>query len=101
MNSQTQRRLEPPEGELVSPLSGPSYGAFAVAKRRWHKPLNLAVADALAHNRALLARLSPGLWAPPIVEDYERNEAIYRELQCRTREQITALEKFAMIDWRE
>jgi len=37
----------------------------------------------------------------PIIEDYERNEAIYRELQRRTREQIVALETFATVDWRE
>jgi hypothetical protein len=90
MNSQTQRRvINDPGGEVV---------AF---KRHWRKPLHALIADALAHNRALLARLTPGIWAPPIIEDYERNGEIYRGLLRHTREQIAALETFATVDWRE
>jgi hypothetical protein len=35
MNSSTQRVLRDPEGELVAPLSGPSYGPYSVIKRKW------------------------------------------------------------------
>jgi hypothetical protein len=105
MNSQTQRIRDPAVGgELVSPLTDPNrrgIHAFDKAKRHWQKSLNVVVAEILAHERALLARLSPGIWAPPIIEDYERNEAIYHELKRCIREQIVALEAFAMVDWRE
>ena len=105
MNSSPQRIRDPAVGgELVSPLTDPNprgIHAFDKAKRHWHKPLHLAVADVLAHNRALLARLSPGIWAPPIIEDYERNAATYHELKRCIREQIAALEAFAIIDWSE
>jgi hypothetical protein len=103
MNTSTQRQLGPPQGELVSPLSGPDLArrGFAQAKRSWRKPLSVLVAETLTYNRALLKRLSPGLWAPPIVEDYERNQTIFYELQRRVREEIAALEKFATVDWSE
>jgi hypothetical protein len=105
MNSRSaQRQIGPPEGELVSPLTDLDNGrcrGFAQAKRSWRKPLSVLVAETLAYERALLKRLSPGLWAPPIIEDYERNQAIFFELQRRIGEQIASLEKFATVDWSE
>ena len=104
MNSQTQRRELAAGAELVSPLTDPNprgIHAFDKAKRQWQKSLSVLAAETLAFNRALLARLTPGIWAPPIVEDYERNGTIYRGLLRHTREQIAALEKFTTVDWRE
>jgi hypothetical protein len=105
MNSSPQRIRDPAVGgELVSPLTDPNprdIHAFDKAKRHWQKSLSVLAAETLAYNRALLARLTPGIWAPPIIEDYERNEAIYHELKRCIREQIAALEAFAMVDWRE
>jgi hypothetical protein len=101
MPTQTQRIRDPAVGgELVSPLTDPNpreIHAFDKAKRYWQKSLSVLAAETLAHNRALLARLSPGIWAPPIVEDYERNAATYHELKRCIREQIVALEAFAMV----
>jgi hypothetical protein len=88
MNSETQRRPRPPEGELVSPKV-----------RQWRKSANLLVANALAPNRALIQRLNLGMYAPPIQEDYEHNQEIFRDLCRRTREQIAALELFTTVDW--
>jgi len=86
MNSQTQWRPSPPEGELVSP-------------RCWRKSINLIVANALTQNRALIQRLNLGMWAPPIQADYEHNQQIFLQLCRRTREQIAALEAFTTVDW--
>jgi hypothetical protein len=105
MNSSPQRIRElAAEGQLVSPLTDPNprgIHAFDKAKYHWQKSLSVLAAETLAHNRALLARLSPGIWAPPIIEDYARNEAIYYELKRCIREQIVALQAFATVDWRE
>jgi hypothetical protein len=88
MNSTAQRKIGPPEGELVSPKV-----------RQWRKSLDLVVANALANNRALLARLDRGAYAPPIQADYEHNQEIFLQLCRRTREQIAALESFTTVDW--
>jgi hypothetical protein len=79
VNSRSARIVDDPAptAELVAPLSGPSYGAYSVARRRWRKPLPAIIADALTNNCAL------------------------NELYRRTREQIAALETFAQIEWRE
>jgi hypothetical protein len=98
MNSRSQRVVDDDLAELVAPLSGPSYGAYAIAKRRWHKPLGAILADALANSRALLSRLDRGMYMPD--EQAHYREA-FNELYRRTREQIKALEAFSTIDWRE
>jgi len=99
MNSQTQRR-ELAEGEIIAPLSGPSYGAYNIVKRNWRKPLPAILAHSLANSQALLARLDRGMFAP----DFER-EAYYRatfdELRQATSNQIKAFEKFMQIGWSE
>ena len=106
--SQTYRRptyrprepASPNPGTVIAPLSGPSYGAYNVVKRRWRKPLPAVIADAVANCVAVSARLDHGMYAP----DCER-EAHYREIYndlCRTtRQQLEALNAFSQIDWRE
>jgi len=100
MNSQTQRAERPPEGELVSPLSGPSYGPFNVVRQRWRKPIPAIIADALANNQAILARFKFGVW-PPDEEGRVRYRKIFDELRESTRQQIKALEAFSAVEWRE
>ena len=105
MNSQTQRRVvhDPapkPEPRVITPLSGPSYGAYSVVKRRWRKPIPAVVADAIANSQELLTRLSRGVYAPD-----REGEAHYREIYdnlCRTnRQQLEALKAFSQVAWRE
>jgi len=99
MNSQSQtyrrptyRPREPagPSGTVVTPLSGPSYGAYNEVKRRWRKPLRAVIADAIANSQGVSARLNRGMYAP----DFERG-AHYKEIYdnlCRTtRQQLEAL----------
>jgi hypothetical protein len=87
-------------GVVVTPLSGPSYGPFEVVKRRWRKPLPAMIADAIANSEALLTRLERGLYCPD-----EEGKTYYKECLIevckRTREQLTSLEAFCTIDWRE
>ena len=102
MNSQTQRRIvdDPaPRAELVAPLSGPSYGAYSVARRRWKKSLPAIIADALANNRAVIARFKLGV-TPPDVEDTSPYREVFDALCRSTDAQIAALEAFAAIEWR-
>ena len=87
--------------ELVSPLSGPSYGPFNVARRRWRKPLPAIIADAIANGQGLAARLQRGMWMPPDLEKKARYEKIFHQLCRSTCEQLAALQAFAEIDWRE
>jgi len=104
MNSQTQRRPRPPEGELVSPLSGPDYGirAFAQAKRSWrNKPLDVLVAETLANNRALLKRLEAGLSAPPVEIDHNTPKMAFDFLYKSVHQQLMALRVFSDFDWEE
>jgi hypothetical protein len=110
MNSQSQPhrrpttyrpRAAPTRPDIViTPLSGPSYGAYSVVKRKWRKPLPAVIADAIANCIAVSARLDRGMYAP----DCEM-EAHYREIYddlCRaTRQQLEALNAFSQIDWRE
>jgi hypothetical protein len=88
------------EAELITPLSGPNYGAFAVVKRRWRKPIPAIVADAIANCQGLSDRLTRGMHMP----DYEgvpHYKEVYNQLCRQTDEQLKALEAFAKIDWRE
>jgi hypothetical protein len=98
MNSQTQRVLRDPEGELVAPLSGPSYGAYSVIKRKWRKPLPAIIADAIANNRAVVARFKLGVTPPD--GDRSHYEQVFDALCRSTDAQIAALEAFAAIGWR-
>jgi hypothetical protein len=101
MNSRSQRvQRDPEEPELVAPLSGPSYGPFNVAKRRWHKPLPAIIADAMSNSRAVLARLERGMHIPNL-ESRPRYQAVLNQLTWATQEQLKALEAFSAIDWRE
>jgi hypothetical protein len=86
--------------ELVAPLSGPSYGPFNIAKRRWHKPLPAIIADAAANSRAVVVRLERGAHMPDL-ENAARYQDVFNALLERTRQQLKALEAFAQIDWRE
>ena len=96
MNSRSQLA----RAELVAPLSGPSYGAYAKAKRRWHKPLAAVIADALANNQAIIARFKLGVY-PPDSENRSHYEKAFDQLCRSTDEQIKALEAFSQIGWRE
>jgi hypothetical protein len=98
MNSRSQRVVDDPGPELVAPLSGPSYGAYSVARRRWRKPLPAIIADAMSNSRALLSRLNRGMYMPDKNPHYRE---AFSELYRRTREQIEALEVFSQVDWRE
>ena len=64
MPTQSQRVVRDPEAELVSPLSGPSYGAYSIAKRRWQKSIAAIIADGIANSRAVAARLERGMYMP-------------------------------------
>jgi hypothetical protein len=105
MKSGSQRRSVVPddegmEAELITPLSGPSYGPFAVVKRRWHKPVAAIVADAVSACQGLSDRLTRGVYAP----DYEREDhyrQVYEKLRDTTRQQLAALEAFSKIEWSE
>ena len=87
MNSQSQRVLRDPEGEVISP-----------SWRR--KPLHVLVAENLANSRALLKRLEAGLYAPPI-ESNNTPKTAYDFLGRTLREQIRALKVFSEFDWTE
>jgi hypothetical protein len=102
MNSRLRRGVldDPVESELIEPLSGPSFGAYNVVKRRWRKPLPAIIADALANSRAVLSRLDRGMYMPD-EEGRSRYKAIFDELYRRTYEQVKALETFSQVGWRE
>ena len=88
MNSQAQRRrIEPAEGELVT------------FPRGWRKPLPAIIADAIANNRAVIARLKLGIHGPD-AENLDRLEEVFSKVCRSTEQQISALEAFAAIDWR-
>jgi hypothetical protein len=99
MNSQTQR-VRDPEPELVTPLSGPSYGAYSVAKRRWQKSIAAIIADGIANSRAVAARLERGMYMPD-EQNKPHYKTVFDTLLDRTREQLKALEAFAAIEWSE
>ena len=100
MNLRSQVLRDPEEGELVAPLSGPSYGPFSTARRRWQKPLPAIIADAMANCRAVSARLQRGMYVPN-VENRSQYERIFKQLSRSTHEQLAALEAFSEIEWRE
>jgi hypothetical protein len=41
------------------------------------------------------------MWMPPDLEKKAQYEKVFRQLGQSTREQLTALQAFAEIDWRE
>jgi hypothetical protein len=97
--SQTQR-VEEDEGQLVLRLSGPSYGPFAVAKRRWHKPLDAILAQVVANSENLLVRLKLGGYAPG-EGDLPEAQARFTDLWRATELQLSAIEAFQEVGWRE
>jgi len=98
MNSKSRRVVNDPE--LVAPLSGPSYGAYSVARRRWRKPLSAMLADTTANSQALLTRLQRGVY----FTDWERKpyfQSVVNQLCELTRQQLKALEDFSATEWSE
>jgi hypothetical protein len=99
MSTQTKRKDEE-DGQLVLPLSGPSYGPFAVAKRRWRKPLDAILSQVVANSENLLVRLKLGVYAPDR-DSLPEAHARFTNLWRATEEQLAAIEDFSEIDWRE
>jgi hypothetical protein len=100
MNSRSTLRQEEDDGQLVLPLSGPSYGAYAIAKRRWRKPLDAILAQVVANSENLLVRLKLGVYAPSR-DDLPEAKARFTDLWHATEAQLEAIEAFAEIEWRE
>jgi hypothetical protein len=99
MSTQTKRKDEE-DGQLVLPLSGPSYGPFAIAKRRWRKPLDAILSQVVANSENLLVRLKLGIYAPDresLPEAHDR----FTELWRATEAQLEAIEAFQEVAWRE
>jgi hypothetical protein len=88
------------EAEVITPLSGPSYGAYSVARRRWKKPVPAIIADAVATCQGLSDRLTRGMHMPDYEDVLHYNE-VYQQLTKANREQLKALEAFSKIAWRE
>jgi hypothetical protein len=99
MNSSTLR-IEEDECQLVLPLSGPSYGPFAIAKRRWRKPLDAILSQVVANSENLLVRLRLGVYSPA-EQDLAEAKARFTELWRATELQLAAIEAFQEIEWRE
>jgi hypothetical protein len=91
---------KPNPPELVAPLSGPSYGPYSVARRRWRKPLPAIIADALANNRAIIDRFKLGVTPPDPPEKRSHYQEVFDALCQTTDAQIAALEAFSKIEWR-
>src|SRR5215472_7077387 len=101
MNSSTQRiRDLADDGQLVLPLSGPSYGPFAIAKRRWRKPLDAILSQVVANSENLLVRLRLGVYAPA-EGDLPEAKARFTDLWRATEAQLEAIEAFQEVGWRE
>jgi hypothetical protein len=100
MNSRSTQRMVNDDLALVAPLSGPSYGAYSVARRRWRKSLPAIIADAMANCRAVSARLSRGMYMPD-EEGKPHYQDIFNQLSRSTDQQLKALEAFSKINWRE
>lgn len=94
------KRVEEDECQLVLPLSGPSYGPFAIAKRRWRKPLDAILSQVVANSENLLVRLRLGVCAPSAELLPEARDR-YTDLWRATEVQLAAIEAFSEIDWRE
>jgi hypothetical protein len=58
------REPAPKPDTVITPLTGPDYGPFAVVKRKWRKPLPAVIADCLANSAEISARLDRGVYAP-------------------------------------
>jgi hypothetical protein len=99
MSTQTKRKDEE-DGQLVLPLSGPSYGPFAVAKRRWHKPLDAILAQVVANSENLLVRLRLGVYSPA-GGDLQEAKVRFTDLWRATELQLAAIEAFQEVGWRE
>ena len=99
MSTQT-KRIEEDDGQLVLPLSGPSYGAYAIAKRRWRKPLDAVLAQVVANSENLLIRLRLGVYAPA-EGDLPEAKARFTDLWRATEQQLAAIEAFQEVGWRE
>jgi hypothetical protein len=94
------KRIEEDECQLVLPLSGPSYGPFAIAKRRWRKPLDAILAQVAANSENLLVRLRLGVYAPS-AELLPDAKDRFTDLWRATEAQLEAIEAFSEIEWRE
>ena len=94
------KRIEEDECQLVLPLSGPSYGPFAIAKRRWRKPLDAILSQVVANSENLLVRLRLGVYAPS-AELLPDAKDRFTDLWRATEAQLAAIEAFSEIDWRE
>jgi hypothetical protein len=94
------KRIEEDECQLVLPLSGPSYGPFAIAKRRWRKPLDAILSQVVANSENLLVRLRLGVYAPS-AELLPDAKARFTDLWRATEAQLEAIEAFQEVDWRE
>jgi hypothetical protein len=81
-------------------LSGPSYGPFAVAKRRWRKPLDAILSQVVANSENLLVRLRLGVYAPA-EGDLPEARARFTDLWRATEAQLAAIEAFQEVGWRE
>jgi hypothetical protein len=99
MNSKSQR-VDEEDGQLVLPLSGPSYGPFAVAKRRWRKPLDAILSQVVANSENLLVRLRLGVYAPTRESLPEARER-FTDLWRATEAQLAAIEAFQEVGWEE
>jgi hypothetical protein len=99
MSTQT-KRVDEEDGQLVLPLSGPSYGAYAVAKRRWRKPLDAILSQVVANSENLLVRLRLGVYAPA-EGDLPEARARFTDLWRATEAQLAAIEAFQEVGWRE
>jgi hypothetical protein len=100
MNSTSTLRQVEDDSQLVLPLSGPSYGPFAIAKRRWRKPLCAILAQVVANSENLLIRLRIGVYAPGD-GDVPEAKARFTELWRATEAQLAAIEAFQEVGWRE
>ena len=100
MNSQSQRIRDPvdaaPEGEVVAPFLRPSYGPYSVARRKWRKPLQAVIADALANTLELSERLRRGIYGPD-----DTPKQVYDQMCQCTDAQLAALEAFSQFRWRD
>ena len=100
MNSRSTQRIEEDDCQLVLPLSGPSYGPFAIAKRRWRKPLDAILSQVVANSENLLVRLRLGVYAPA-EGDLPEARARFTDLWRATEAKLAAIEAFQEVGWRE
>ena len=99
MSTQTIRKDEE-DSQLVLPLSAPSYGPFAVAKRRWRRPLDAILSQVVANSENLLVRLRLGVYAPAEGDLQEARDR-FTDLWRITEAQLEAIEAFIEVGWRQ